>query len=277
MPVTTGTYFSLSENSLPGKLPIILLHGAGGNHLCWPIELRRLAGHRVLALDLPGHGRSPGVAQHTIEAYGKAVRDFLDALGIYRAVLVGYAMGGAIAQWLALEHPSLVAGLGLISTGAYLGVPEGLLEDLSNPLTYQESLDRLRSLMVGPQTTAEQAGTCMQMLKEVRPGVFYGDWSASEEFDLRQVVSKIEAPTWVAVGSDDRLTPLSYANFLASRIRTATLQVIPGTGHMIIFEKPEALAQGLTELLERVTRYESKPATRQRRPRHTEDGPAGSY
>lgn len=277
MPVSTGIYFSLSENALPGRLPIVLLHSAGGHHLCWPLELRRMAGHRVLALDLPGHGRSPGVAHHTIEAYGKTVRDFLDSLGIFRVVLVGHAMGGAIAQWIAMEHPSLVAGLGLISTGAYLGVPEGLLDDLSNPLTYQEGLDRLRRLMLGPRTTSEQINACMQTLKEVRPGVFYGDWSASAEFDLRQTISKIVAPTWVAVGSEDRLTPVSYANFLASRIRSATLQVIPNAGHILIYEQPEIVAQGLNELLERVARYESKPAIRQRRPKHTEDGRGESY
>jgi pimeloyl-ACP methyl ester carboxylesterase len=277
MPVTTGIYFSLSENTYPGRPPVILLHGAGGNHLFWPIELRRLGGYRVLALDLPGHWRSPGVAHHTVEAYARAVRDFLDALGIYRAVLVGYAMGGAIAQWLALEHPALVAGLGLISTGAYLGVPSGLLDDLSNPLTYQESIDRLRSLITGPRSTTEQVNTFMRALQEVRPGVLYGDWTASAEFDLRQLVDKIDVPTWVAAGSDDRLTPISYANFLASRIRTATLQVIPNSGHLLISEQPEALANGLNELLERVTRYESKPANRQRRPRHTEDGPAETY
>ncbi len=277
MPVSTGIYFSLSENSQTGRPPIILLHGAGGSHLCWPIELRRLAGYRVLSLDLPGHGRSPGVAQHTIDAYGREVRDFLDSLGIYRVVMVGYGMGGAIAQWLALEHPALVAGLGLISTGAYMAIPEGLLDDLSNPLTFDEGMDRLRKLTLGPKTTQEQIDSYMNLLREVRPGVLYGDWCAKLEFDLRQSVNKIESPTWVVVGSDDRLTPLPYANFLASRIRTANLQVIPNTGHLVISEQPAALAEGLAEFMERVTRYESKPASRLRRPKHTEGDPGGPY
>ena len=73
---------------------LLLLHGAGGSHLVWPGALRRLAETRVLALDLPGHGRSAPPGRRTIAHYAAAVNDFIAAAGLPEVVIAGHSMGG---------------------------------------------------------------------------------------------------------------------------------------------------------------------------------------
>jgi len=77
--------------------PLVLVHGAGGDHLHWPPQLRRLAGCEVYALDLPGHGHSPGAGRNTITAYAQVLNAFADTLALPPFVLAGHSMGGAIA------------------------------------------------------------------------------------------------------------------------------------------------------------------------------------
>ncbi len=74
MPTAAGIYYAQFDEGRKDEPPVILIHGAGSSHLVWPAELRRLAGQRVLAVDLPGHGRSGGVAQQTIAAYAGQIR-----------------------------------------------------------------------------------------------------------------------------------------------------------------------------------------------------------
>ena len=101
--------------------PLVLVHGAGGNHMHWPAELRRLPDAVVYSLDLPGHGKSDGPGQPNIGAYAEAVHTFVDALGLPRFVLVGHSMGGAIALEYALHYAPRLAAV-TISTGGQLCV-----------------------------------------------------------------------------------------------------------------------------------------------------------
>lgn len=249
MPTAAGIYYALSDEGRKDEPPVILIHGAGSNHLVWPVALRRLVGQRVMAVDLPGHGRSIGVAQQTISAYANQMFEFLAALGIYSATFVGHSMGGAIALDLAVHHPSHVAGLGLIATGAYLGVDPVFLEQLSNPLTVPSALHKFQTRAFGSSISSGLVESCVQTMKETRTSVLYGDWRACAEFDLRESIARIEAPAWVIAGSEDQLTPIAYAHFLAERLPAARLQILPGAGHMVPLEQPGQVAQGLQQFL----------------------------
>jgi pimeloyl-ACP methyl ester carboxylesterase len=249
MPTASGIYYAEFDEGRKEDPPIVLIHGAGSSHQVWPAEIRRLPGQRVLAVDLPGHGRSAGIARQTIRAYADRIVDFLGELGLYHAVFIGHAMGGAIALALAVRDPMQVAGLGLISTGAYLGVDPGFLEDLSNPVTIPSALHRFQKRAFGPDTPLPLIERCMAAIKETRGSVLYGDWRACADFDLRDAVAQIEAPTWVIVGSEDQVTPVAYAHFLVGRMPAARLQIIPGGGHMVMLEQTGRVAQGLQQYL----------------------------
>ena len=72
---------------------LLLIHGAGGSHLSWPAVLRRLPQTAVYTLDLAGHGRSDPPSYTSIEAYAQDVADFIEALGMKQAVILGHSMG----------------------------------------------------------------------------------------------------------------------------------------------------------------------------------------
>jgi len=249
MPTAAGIYYAQFDEGRKDEPPIILIHGAGSNHLIWPADIRRLPGQRVLAADLPGHGKSSGISQQALSIYADQMVDFLAALGLYQAVFIGHSMGGAIALDLAARHPEQVAGLGLIATGAYLGVDASFLETLSHPVMVPTALHQFQTKAFGPHAAPTLIEQCMQAMKEVRSSVLYGDWRACAKFDLREAVAKIEAPAWVIAGSEDRLTPIAYSHFLAERLPAARLQIIPGAGHMVLVEQPERVAQGLNQFL----------------------------
>ncbi|HZY44575.1 MAG TPA: alpha/beta fold hydrolase, partial [Anaerolineae bacterium] len=95
-------YYALYRGELIPSRSIILIHGAGENHLVWPAGLRRLPDSTVYAIDLPAHGKSTGNGRDSINGYVAWLKIFLDALKIQRAFIVGHSMGSAIAQMFAL-------------------------------------------------------------------------------------------------------------------------------------------------------------------------------
>ena len=105
MPFASGLYCSIYDGGTLSQPPVILLHGAGSNRLCWPSVIRRLPGQKMIALDLPGHGRSEGVALQSVTEYADAVLDFMREMGIYKASIIGHSMGSAIALHLARAPP----------------------------------------------------------------------------------------------------------------------------------------------------------------------------
>jgi pimeloyl-ACP methyl ester carboxylesterase len=249
MPEEAGLYYSVYEGGNSAQAPVVLIHGAGGSHLSWPVEMRRLSGQRVISIDLPGHGKSGGVAQQFIPGYADQIHDLLARLGLPESVLVGHSLGGAVALTIALKYPRQVAGLGLIATGAYLGVDNGLLQELSNPVTASCGLRKLEELSFSPSSSPALVNQVMRGLKDLRPSLLLADWLACSNFDLRELVGQIHAPAWVACGTDDRITPLAYAHFLANSLLAAELQVFPQAGHMLVQEQSRAVADGLRQFL----------------------------
>ncbi len=252
MPFKAGIYYSQTGGGQLGCPPIVLIHGAGSNHLCWPAELRQTPGFQVLAIDLPGHGKSDGAGQQTIQGYAASLAGFLEALGIYQAVLVGHSMGGAVALQAALNEPNRAAALGLIASGAYLAVPNELMEELSNPAMMPAALDWLRKHLFGPLPNDDLVQKVVDGFALARPGVLLGDWQACARFDARAHVAGLRAPLWLAAGLQDQVVPLASAHFLANHTSDAQLQLVPNAGHMLILEQPRALGKGLSAFLKKL-------------------------
>ncbi|MCL4255681.1 MAG: alpha/beta fold hydrolase [Anaerolineae bacterium] len=131
MPQTTtrrGSVYYADHRKADSPYPtVIYIHGAGGSHLDWSPDLRRMSQANAIALDLPAHGKSTPPHRTTIGEYANDVMALVDALEIKRAVFAGHSMGGAIAQQIAISYPDKVAGLMLIGTGAKLSVHPDIL------------------------------------------------------------------------------------------------------------------------------------------------------
>jgi pimeloyl-ACP methyl ester carboxylesterase len=247
MPIAADIYFHAYQEE--EKLPVVLIHGAGGTHMFWPSEVRRLPGYRVYALDLPGHGKSAGRGQQSITAYTRSVLDWLAALNLHRAVFIGHSMGGAIVQTLALDHPEHVLGVGLVGSAAKLRVNPQILENSANPTTFHIAVEEVvkRSFSAqAPEGLVELAG---KRMTEVRPSVLHGDFIASDAFDVTDRVTEIVQPAVVICGAEDKMTPSRNSQFLADSLQSAQLEIVPGAGHMVMIEKPQEIADTLREFL----------------------------
>ena len=236
-----------------GAPTVCFVHGTGGSGQVWMHQLEGLAdlGH-IVALDLPGHGRSGGNIPKGIDDAAAVVADFLDALGIARVVIGGHSMGGAIAQQLALSYPERVAGVILIGTGARLRVLPRLLDLLATD--YPRGVDLLMSLGVGAKAPAELKTALHRSTADNAAGVVLGDLQACDRFDVMSGISAVHAPTLVVCGDEDQLTPPKYSRFLGQRIAGASVAVIPGAGHYVQVEKPRETTAAIREFLARFVR-----------------------
>ncbi|MDI3317717.1 MAG: alpha/beta hydrolase [Bacillota bacterium] len=237
-----------------GRPWLLAVHGAGGGARHWLPLLRLLARERLLALapDLPGHGGSAArTGEVSIPAYAAWLGRLLDALaaswpGLGRPWLAGHSMGGAIAQEAALAFPERLAGLVLVATGARLRVAPAFLEQMeagSLPPLLRAPSGEGPGGAEGPGR-AEEADP-----EEVALPVALADFLACDRFDRREAVGAIRLPTLVIHGEADPLTPPRYGEFLASRIPGARLERVPGAGHFVLLEAPEACAEAILAAL----------------------------
>ncbi len=223
--------------------PLVLVHGAGGTHRHWPEAIRALPGRRVIALDLPGHGGSPGPAPASVAAYAGSVLGLLDALRLTSVAVAGHSMGGAVALTLALETPARVAGVCLVGTGARLRVSPAVLQATADPAALAGAADSVAAWSFGSASGEALRREFVEGLLANAPGVVHGDFAACDAFDVMGRLGEIRVPALVVCGDQDRLTPPKYSQFLRDRIAGARLEAVPGAGHMVMLEAPEAVAR----------------------------------
>lgn len=252
MPLSNGIYYTISGRGACSFPPVILIHGAGGSYQIWPFDIRRLTRYQIIAVDLPGHGRSEGTACHSVEAYTDRILSFLHRLTIVKAVLVGHDLGGAIALSAALRPGDVAAGVGLVSSGAFLGGETGIVNELSTPFGHSYGLQLIQNQSFGSLAKPELVKSVMQMMSRVRHGVLYSDWRACAGFDARAEIDQLNAPLWAAVGDEDRITPPAFSRFLADQLPGSALQVVAGAGHMLPLENGAEVVLGLRAFLERI-------------------------
>jgi pimeloyl-ACP methyl ester carboxylesterase len=249
MPTAAGLHYFLHEGGSILKPPLVLIHGAGGDHLSWPPEVRRLPGYRVITPDLPGHGKTAGPGRQSVQDYARDVAEFIDVVSFSRAVFVGHALGGAIALALALDYPDRVAGIGLISTGPTLPIPSSVIENAANLSTLLLAIKSLQEMSLGSQTPENLKGVVYKRLIKTRQTLLLDDLLASDRFNVVDRLHMIQTPVLVVCGTEDKLTPLRFSEILSSKIPGAALQTVEGAGHMLALEQPGRLAKLISVFL----------------------------
>jgi pimeloyl-ACP methyl ester carboxylesterase len=229
---------------------VILIHGAGGNHLSWPPQVRRMDDQRVFAPDLPGHGKSEGVGRHSIQEYADDVLRFMDALELREAALAGHSMGSAIALWLALHCAERVSALVLIGGGAKLRVAPSILDSAGKPETFETAVVTINENSFSRNASPRVKELAAKRMMETRPSVLLGDLLACNEFDVLDQLEKVGAPALIVCGSEDRMTPPKYSEFLHKGITGSQMHIVEGAGHMAMLEKPDVIADLLSRFLD---------------------------
>lgn len=254
MPIASGYYYFSHETKKLSRTPVIFIHGAGGTHLSWPPQVRRLPDQNIFALDLNGHGKSAGMGRSSIEAYAEDVAAFMTAIKVRAAVMVGHSMGSAIALTLALKYPQRVRGLGLIGSGSRLRVSPAILDGVKDAGTFPAAVQMITDYSFSPQTPPRLVELAAQRMAETRPSVIYGDFLACDAFNVADQLGQIKIPTLILCGTQDKMTPLKYSESLRDKIQNSQLEVMDGAGHMLMLEQPHAVADALSRFLNSLRR-----------------------
>lgn len=224
---------------------LIFIHGAGGNGGHWIYQLSGIKDYNLIALDLPGHGRSEGVATDSITVYREFVWQFTQILNLRNFIVVGHSMGGAIALDLALTYPEFCKGLIIVDSGAKLRVNPALLELLAKGEKPFDTIKFCYSKKASPDLLAK----ANQEMKKVPSNVFFADFKACDEFNIADRVQSIKCPTLTICGQEDQMTPSKYSEYLAKNLPQSNLIYISDAGHMTMLEQPYQVNKAIHNFL----------------------------
>lgn len=228
--------------------PLVLVHGAGGDYLHWPPQLRRLPERDVYAIDLPGHGQSAGPGRNTIAGYTQVLKGFAEALALPPLIVAGHSMGGAIALDFALHDGAQVAGLVLVGTGARLRVNTAILDGLTHD--FAATTAQLIEWLYVPAFPVAWRERALAQLRANDPQTLRNDFVACDGFDVRGQVSSLTLPTLIICGVADKMTPSKVSNALHQAIPGSQLHVVEDAGHMVMLEQPAVVTALFQEFLQ---------------------------
>jgi len=224
-------FYALHPSRESRSLAVVIIHGAGGNHLSWSPSLRRLSPTATTYLpDLPGHGRSGGKGRDSIDDYADVMREFCRALDLTSTIVVGHSMGGAIALSLALHYPTLCHKLVLLNAAPKFTVPPDILEALDAGL--EQGVDIICQYAFSPQPIPSLIEATRRIMLDLPLETLRGDYQACQMFNVIEQLDDIRVPTLVIGAQDDLLTPPENQLLLAERICQAQLVLLQGSGHI---------------------------------------------
>ena len=231
--------------------PTILIHGLGGTHLSWPSQIRRINGQRIYAIDLPGHGLTDTSAHKDVKIIAEKVYEFIKALGIYSANIVGFSLGGAVAFSLAQAHPDRIRSLTLIATGRRFRHTDRLCRFFRHDDHRRLAMELLMNLGFASQTPKKMRLKVLEPLNRIRKTVLFADCSASQGFNPFGPSAEAKYPVLLLVGQEDKISPPAEVRQLNPLFADVRMEIIPGAGHMAIFERPQQIKELLAKFLEK--------------------------
>lgn len=229
-----------------GDIPIVCLHGIGGNTNSFRPQLDELSKHaRVLALNLPGYGGSRLISPVTFDALAYKVRDFFDAMNIERAVLFGQSIGGMIAIDFAVRFPERVEKLVLAgTTPAFGGRDESFkreflqarLAPLDAGKTMRELAREFVPEIVGPIASPVDTANAVQSMSEVPLDTYRAIVECLISFNRRDDICNIQHETCLIAGEFDQNAPAKTMQRMAEKMPNAEFHIVKGAGHLINLE-----------------------------------------
>ncbi len=241
MSSTTSLFYQRYGSS---GVPLVLLHGWGFQHHIWADLIPHLAPHfQVYAVDLPGYGNSPALADASLDALSDVLAEQLPS-GIW----LGWSLGGLLALNVALRHPNLVKTLHLVTSSPCFvqtddwshAMPPSTLQRFAEQLKndWRNTLQRFMALQVQGE---EQARSLLRNLRHSleqqlppQSGVLAQGLSLLRNSDLRPQLGRITCPTYVSLGARDALVPVSIAKAMPalwSSDAPLQVKVFPSSAH----------------------------------------------
>ncbi len=250
----------------PAQPTAVFIHGVLNDHSVWILQTRALAHHgwNVLAIDLPGHGRSGGDAPASVEQAADAVAALLDALELKQAALIGHSWGSLIALEAAARLRERVSHLVLVGTAFPMKVSPALIDaSLHQPLKALTMVNVFsRSTLapvpsaLGPGTWVYGAGMALGkrvLASNTHVNVFHRGFVACDSYaNGETAMGHVNCPVLFVLGAQDQMTPPKAAQGLINVAKAAgnTVQVVNvPCGHHQMSEAPEETLAALRVFL----------------------------
>ena len=237
---------------------LVFVHGAANDHSVWALQSRYFAHHgfNVLALDLPGHGRSAGPALTSVDALAQWLVAVVDAAGAARVALVGHSLGALTVLEAASRMPERVTRLALLGPAVPMPVSDELLAaaqaddhvayELINGWSFSAAKQMGGNRLPGVWMT----GNAMRLMERTPPGMLHADLAACHAYaGGLEAAPRVRCPALLLVGTRDLMAPPRAAKDLAAALPDARTQTLPGCGHAMMAEAPDAVLDALVEFL----------------------------
>lgn len=253
---------AVNDDGLTSGLPILFVHGFPFDHTMWNPQAHFLGNqYRVLSYDLRGFSGSPSDELVTIESHADDVVSILDHLKINRAVLCGFSMGGYIALRAIERFPDRFMGLILCDTKSAADTDEGRVKRAAGVQAVQKdgvfsyAKEFIKSV-VTPKTLESKPDIIESLLQMINKNSKFAIANAllamAARTDTTPSLAKINVPTLVMTGEEDKLIPLEVAKSAAAAIKGAQLKTIPDAAHMSNLENSEVFNEALGNFLARL-------------------------
>jgi pimeloyl-ACP methyl ester carboxylesterase len=242
----------------PAKPAVVFVHGAASDHSVWLLQSRYFAHHGkgVLAVDLPGHGRSAGPALGSVDAIADWLPRVLDAAGLAQAALVGHSLGALAVLACAARHPARVAKVALLGPAVPMEVSEALLDAAKANDHVAYELINGWSTSAGKQLGGNTVpgmwllGSAIRLMERTAPGVLHADLVACNAWTGGlEAAAAVRCPSLVVIGARDLMAPPRAAKGLVEALAGVRVVTLPDTGHAMMAEQPDAVLDALRGFL----------------------------
>jgi pimeloyl-ACP methyl ester carboxylesterase len=231
-----------------GKTTLLCVHGSGGDSSVWESQFAGLASDfTLIAPDLPGHGKTQGKGGYTAEEYAAWLESFVEALGLHRFIIMGYSMGGAIAQAMAHAYPTRIAGLILVSTAMRFVVEPEYIKVLQKD--FHRAARASCDSAYAPGVAPELYHRGLEMLLSNGGEAMYEDVLACTQFDSTAWVGKIAVPALVISGNHDTITPPDAGRELAAALPQGRFMFFAKAGHMVMQEAADGFNAAVRQFI----------------------------
>jgi pimeloyl-ACP methyl ester carboxylesterase len=242
----------------PSRPCVVFVHGAANDHSVFALQSRYFAHHgrNVLAVDLPGHGRTAAAPLDSVEAIADWIPQLLDAAGIREAVLVGHSLGALVALEAASRFPLRISRIALLGPAVPMTVSEVLLDaaraddHAAFELIAGWSHSAGKQLGGNPMPGMWMMGSALRLMERSRPGVLHLDLRACNAYaNGIAAAAGVRCPALMMVGARDLMAPPKAAQALIDTLAEKRVVTLPDCGHAMMTEQPDAVLDALAAFL----------------------------